>query len=163
MPIFITEAAEYLMQKSYNPLHLIMAERIRQQTEEGYAPAQDDKHTEGQLALLAAAYALTSRSQRGELYSLAHIESTLFKAYGWRIKPKDPIRDLVRAGALILAELERRLRAEAVGKLNQGFLIPGWDFQTCDDAHNYLTKCQFPKGHSGPHLNISKTHRQEWG
>ena len=33
----------------------------------------------------------------------------------------------------------------------------------CGDAHNYLTRCQLPIGHKGPHQNVSQTHRQEWG
>ena len=47
--------------------------------------------------------------------------------YGWRLKTKDPIRDLTRAGALIVAELERLLRSQdpvsraiAEGKLQEG-------------------------------------------
>ena len=41
-------------------LQLIIEERNRQTLVEGYTPAHDDEHTEGQLALLAAAYALVS-------------------------------------------------------------------------------------------------------
>jgi hypothetical protein len=92
-------------------LELVWAERLRQKEAEGYTPAHDDEHTEGQLALLAAAYAVTSRGRTGDLYSLIHLENSL-KKYGWAFKPKDPISDLVRAGALILAELERWLRTE---------------------------------------------------
>ena len=33
----------------------IIGERARQLTQEGYTPEHDDEHTEGQLALLAAA------------------------------------------------------------------------------------------------------------
>jgi len=92
-------------------LQLVINERLRQQTEEGYTPEHDDKHTEGQLALLAAAYALGSISKVRcrEFYLVTEV---LEKTYGWKVKPKDPISDLVRAGALILAELERRLSAE---------------------------------------------------
>jgi hypothetical protein len=92
-------------------LNLIVEERIRQTLAEGYTPAHDDEHTEGQLALLAAAYALTSR---GEGYEWIKKQvGALLRAYDFDLKPADPIRDLTRAGALILAELERRLRAES--------------------------------------------------
>ena len=86
----------------------IIWERARQLTQEGYSPAHDDEHTEGQLALLAAAYALSSRGEpdRDELSEIVSV----LEPYAWPFKPNDPIRDLVRAGALILAELERRLR-----------------------------------------------------
>ncbi len=89
---------------------MIHEERYRQQTEEGYTPAHDDEHAEGQLALLAAAYALSSRGEDHDK-GLRTLSSFLFDC-GWTFEPKDPISDLVRAGALILAELERRLRAE---------------------------------------------------
>lgn len=83
---------------------MIWEERLRQMREEGYSMAHDDGHTEGQLALLAAAYALSSRnSVCFQIFDILGIS--------WEFKTKDPIRDLVRAGALILAELERRLRS----------------------------------------------------
>lgn len=88
-------------------VEMIAEERVRQQTQEGYTRTHDDEHTEGQLALLAAAYALLSRPN---LYHYRHALINELGGYGWEVKSKDPIRDLVRAGALILAELERRLR-----------------------------------------------------
>jgi hypothetical protein len=91
------------------PWEMIVSERARQLCKEGYSPAHDDQHTEGQLAVLAAAYALSSRSgyeTRLQRMVAAHLLDT----YGWKFKPKDPVRDLVRAGALILAELERVIR-----------------------------------------------------
>lgn len=88
---------------------MIIEERIRQQTQEGYTPAHDDEHTEGQLALLAAAYALSSRPEQ---HHYRHGLINELASHNWPFKPKDPISDLVRTGALILAELERRLRAE---------------------------------------------------
>ena len=106
-------------------LELVWAERLRQKEMEGYTPAHDDEHTEGQLALLAAAYALSSRGFGYEW--LAEQARRIVKSYGVTFKPTDPIRDLTRAGALILAELERRLRnqdpvsrAIAEGKLREG-------------------------------------------
>lgn len=95
-------------------LDLITAERLRQQTEEGYTPEHDDEHTEGQLALLTAAYVCSSRPPYAPVHGLLETIKEALDLYGWEdsFEPKDPIRDLVRAGALILAELERRLRAE---------------------------------------------------
>ena len=91
-------------------LFLIAQERERQISQEGYTPAHDDLYAEGQLALLAAAYALSSQEQ--EVLTVAGYLQALMDGYGFQVKPKDPIRDLVRAGALILAEIERRLRVE---------------------------------------------------
>ncbi|MFA4834827.1 MAG: hypothetical protein WC749_01980 [Dehalococcoidia bacterium] len=103
----------------------ILSERDRQTSVEGYTPAHDDEHTEGQLALLAAAYALSSReggpsvkeqldpSSECWLPSKASEEILLLlEPYSWSFKPTIPIHDLTRAGALILAELERLLRME---------------------------------------------------
>ena len=103
-----------------NALEAIIQERIRQTMVEGYTPAHDDEHTEGQLALLAAAYALSSREpgrigtlpRSGKPMPSIEFANTVeaIECYGWEFNPKSPIRDLVRAGALILAEIERRLR-----------------------------------------------------
>ena len=102
-------------------LELVWAERLRQKEVEGYTPAHDDEHEGSQMAVLAAAYALGSRAfaldgitdrarRRPEMVEVLGLLDT----YGWSFKPKDPIRDLVRAGALILAELERRLRMDGM-------------------------------------------------
>lgn len=95
---------------------MIFNERIRQQEVEGYTPEHDDEHTGAQLALLAAAYALSSLSDSKKppyyLSSAINYLNTVLNHLNLEPKPADPIRDLVRAGALILAELERRLRAE---------------------------------------------------
>ena len=90
---------------------LVLQERERLILKEGYTSAHDDEHTEGQLAFLAAAYALSSRDHIKDS-EILKLMTTMFKYSDFAFKPKDPIRDLTRAGALILAELERRLRAE---------------------------------------------------
>jgi hypothetical protein len=88
---------------------MILMERTRQLIRKGHLPEHDDLLVEGQLALLAAYYAMTSRGKMST--STVHLD-LLLAELGFTFKPKDPIRDLVRAGALIMAELERRLRAE---------------------------------------------------
>ena len=47
--------------------------------------------------------------------AMQQLENALL-LYNWSFKPKDHIRDLVRAGALILAELERRLRLLCIAR-----------------------------------------------
>jgi hypothetical protein len=79
----------------------ISAERNRQILVEGYTIGSDDEDTEGQLALAAASYAL-------------HAAGRADIPWPWSMKywkPKDPRRDLIRAGALIVAEIERLDRA----------------------------------------------------
>lgn len=90
-------------------LELIIQERERQQLEEGYSPAHDDQLVEGELALLAAAYALSSRGVN-MCYEAQHGVRECVREYEWEFKPKEGIEDLVRAGALILAELETVIR-----------------------------------------------------
>ena len=113
-------------------LELVWIERLRQKEVEGYTPAHDDddEHDQGQLAILASYYALSSAYPDGPAVgplpawyssSLNYLRGIVesFGA-GWKVNPKSPIRDLVRAGALILAELERRLRAD------EGVKLPMW-------------------------------------
>jgi hypothetical protein len=86
----------------------IALERHRQVTKEGWTPAHDDGHDEGELAFAAACYALEAnagsnlfdRSRQDALRELWP-----FNAHWW--KPKDRRSDLVRAGALIAAEIDR--------------------------------------------------------
>jgi hypothetical protein len=98
----------------------VIAERERQKTVEGWTLEHDDQHEFGDIALAAAAYAANSsrRGHQGDVFVSrnnrpAH-RAGWFNLPGllwpWDIswwKPKDPRQDLVRAGALILAEIER--------------------------------------------------------
>lgn len=95
-------------------LHSIAAERRRQQDIEGWSLEHDDKHERGELAAAGACYALLPAKSHGFIcrnglsdYDAMPPEWPWEK--GWW-KPGDDRRNLVRAGALILAELERLLR-----------------------------------------------------
>ena len=108
-------------------IDLIAEERARQVVVESWMPEHDDQHKDGGLALAAADYAFIStlyQRQTGdygdELKQARDFELGTFAGdiahnlWPWDFewwKPKSPIRDLVRAGALIVAELDRRLRA----------------------------------------------------
>lgn len=83
----------------------ILAERQRQQDVECYSPSHDDQHSSGDLALAAAAYCVAAG--RPDADALA---ADLWP-WGEDFKPKSARADLVRAGALILAEIERLDRA----------------------------------------------------
>jgi hypothetical protein len=86
----------------------IAAERERQKSVEGWTPQHDDdEHYNGELPLAAACYA---RHASG-LYPATTPTMWPWDEDSW--KPKDPRRDLVRAGALIVAEIERLDRALA--------------------------------------------------
>jgi hypothetical protein len=100
----------------------IEAERLRQMSVEGWSQKHDDEHGKGEMALAAACYAAPVALFRAEVYALdvpgGNRESTGFTRYQpvwpwfahwW--KPKDRRRDLIRAAALIVAEIERLDRA----------------------------------------------------
>lgn len=93
-------------------LELIADERHRQITEKGWTPEHDDTHADGALSA-AAAHLIAHADEIGnvEVASLAWqnhewIEGLIVK-HG-----TNPDRCLVIAGALIVAELERRRRCE---------------------------------------------------
>lgn len=84
-------------------------ERGRQVAAEGWSPEHDDQHTGYELASAAARYAehasrpdktRRDRERRGPTALHASQDEAWFK-------PKDRRRDLVRAAALLLAEIDR--------------------------------------------------------
>lgn len=93
----------------------IAAERRRQVEEEGFDARHDDQHGDGAMARAAAAYAAHSArfdgaEALGGKYQIKAPPGEWPWAWRWW-RPKDPRRDLIRAGALIVAEIERRDRA----------------------------------------------------
>ena len=96
----------------------IAAERQRQISVEGWTPEHDDGHKPGDLVQAAVAYAAHAAvgaqvaGHRPETYqSVPPPRYWPWDREWW--KPKDQRRDLVRAGALIVAEIERLDRAAA--------------------------------------------------
>lgn len=87
----------------------VLAERARQMSAEGWTPEHDDEHSDGGLAKAAACYALGQTGHAGR--GVSH--------WPWAMewwKPKDRRRNLIKAGALILAEIERLDRAKSKEK-----------------------------------------------
>ena len=93
----------------------VIAERMRQISEEGWTPEHDDQHADGELARAAAAYAEhAARFQDAEGLGMKYATKAPQGNWPWGQrwwKPKNQRRDLVRAGALIIAEIERLDRA----------------------------------------------------
>jgi hypothetical protein len=93
----------------------IVAERRRQIEVEGWAPEHDDRHRSGQLATAAAVYALTGSSSGRASWDKGQEPSLTEQIWSWDwswFKPTGSARrDLVKAGALIIAEIERLDRA----------------------------------------------------
>lgn len=93
----------------------IAAERARQIEVEGWTPEHDDSHISGSLAGAAACYAISDRVQRIQAARPGPGTTFFDRLWPWDLnwwKPKDRRRDLIRAGALIVAEIERIDRAE---------------------------------------------------
>jgi hypothetical protein len=108
----------------------VLAERERQKAAEGWTPEHNDKHGRGELAKAAACYAyfgalpepvrecdrfpFPSMPPQPRRSDVVVVQRAWPTEWGWSWwKPKDRRRDLVRAGALIIAEIERLDRAEA--------------------------------------------------
>lgn len=98
----------------------LMVERLRQVDEEGYNPKHDEKHAPAELAAAAAAYAASAATvalapdPTDALHFPAWIVQRLWPWWRETFKPKSPERDLVRAGALVIAALERIEREAAM-------------------------------------------------
>lgn len=86
-----------------NAIDLIAAERQRQVGEEGWTASHDNSHAHGELARAAACYARQSR--RGVVSGEPPEDWPWDR--GWWKPSMDPVRDLVKAGALIAAEIDR--------------------------------------------------------
>ena len=108
----------------------VLIERQRQIDQEGWTPEHDDQHAGGQMALAAGCYAMfASASDRQRATadlpgSLASLGKTItgwaawLQIWPWHRswwKPTTRRRDLVKAGALIIAEIERLDRITASG------------------------------------------------
>lgn len=113
-------------------IEAVLNERRRQVVEEGWTPEHDDEHNAGEMALAAACYALPEAQRallsetRSDLRDVgrsagepimvkheSHVPSLWPSSWaGWWWKPKTRRQDLIRAAALLLAEIERIDRAD---------------------------------------------------
>ena len=101
--------------KSGSGLDLIIKERERQISDEGWTPEHDAKHTRGDLAIAAACYAV--EGTKADVVSIMHDKSMgekfrLSDAWPWDMHwdkrgDHEHERRLVIAGALIAAEIDR--------------------------------------------------------
>lgn len=89
----------------------VAAERERQISAEGWTPDHDDQYASGQLSAAALSYVQSALGEIGKpAFQLVSPPSFWpWDACWW--KPRGARRDLVRAAALIVAEIERLDRA----------------------------------------------------
>ena len=101
---------------------LIAEERRRQMSVEGWTPDHDAKHRGKQLAKAACSY-LISHCDPDEDACGDLSESRPTWDWPWAMKwwkpSKEPVRNLVKAGALIAAEIDRLLAAEKTRRPNK--------------------------------------------
>ena len=91
----------------------VLRERRRQVEDEGYDLAHDDAHVNDEIAAAACFYAMPPGAREWDASSTGY-GRTLGLAIipeGWTVMEGDRRRELVKAGALILAEIERLDRA----------------------------------------------------
>lgn len=101
----------------------VLAERRRQIEAEGYDPENDDAHVLGEIGAYAAYYAMPPGVREWPATETGYAD-TFGEAIvpgGWTPpRPGDRRRELVKAGALILAEIERIDRAANKTATNEG-------------------------------------------
>lgn len=91
-------------------LALIAAERKRQIEKEGWTPEHDDEHEDEALAKAAACYADPDRRMTFGDYPMP--VGWPWDAEAWKPTPDNRVRELVKAGALIAAEIDRLKRED---------------------------------------------------
>lgn len=136
------QRADGVTDASLRVLGEIKVERARQQAQEGWTPQHDDGHMNGDLASAAAAYALSAAG-----FSRGRVTPFWPWAPKWW-KPTTSRRDLVKAGALIVAEIERLDRlgplapdgphAQSEQQQAQAAAVAGAEAETC-------TNCDAPR------------------
>lgn len=102
-----------LLQWSSQAVMDVAAERRRQIEREGWTPEHDDEHGDHSMAIAAACYALAD-VRAALAVQTVHVYE-LWQWTGWAsswFKPKDRRRNMIRAAALLLAEIERMDRHE---------------------------------------------------
>ncbi|MEH3399160.1 hypothetical protein POW04_10040 [Enterobacter cloacae] len=103
---FLAEVRAQGVKSLSNAVQSVISERQRQQSAEGWTPEHDDQYGESQLLWASSCYVLNT------IQPFNRIPLDWPWAPEWW-KPTNPRRDLVKAGALILAEIERIDRQEA--------------------------------------------------
>jgi hypothetical protein len=116
-------------------IEMIAEERRRQVQEEGWTPAHDDAHRGGQLAMAGACYAIPAHHREAEVgVGAVSVRFNLLRflwpwrycpprgpsfEHWWKPTPDDRVRELVKAGALIAAEIDRLQRRAASAPLTE--------------------------------------------
>ncbi|ENU3990418.1 hypothetical protein ACFH0L_004671 [Enterobacter kobei] len=106
---FLAEVRAQGVKSLSNAVQSVISERQRQQSVEGWTPEHDGQYSKSQLLWASSCYVLNT------IQPFNRIPLDWPWAPEWW-KPTHPRRDLVKAGALILAEIERIDRAAGKGE-----------------------------------------------
>lgn len=97
-----------------NGIELIVVERDRQLYEKGWTARHDDGHDKAELTAASCCYAALARRQADGTIQMPGSEIPAPSGWPWEVEwwhpSNDPVRNLVKAGALIAAEIERLQR-----------------------------------------------------
>lgn len=97
--------------KELNGVQLIAAERTRQVADEKYSADHDDEHANNELLAAAVCYL-----DEAAAYPIGtDFADWPFEEGSFKSEAHDPVRNLVKAGALIAAEIDRMQRLIAKG------------------------------------------------
>lgn len=94
----------------------VLAERFRQRRDESWTPEHDDTHVGGEMADAAVCYAMGDTERRMMLEEGIQVQERIWPWDRSWWKPTTRRRDLVKAAALLIAEIERIDRAEERSK-----------------------------------------------
>lgn len=97
------------MSSTQTGAEMIAAERKRQVEVEGYTPERDADIPE-EMALAASIYAAPAARRTYTSWSRTVPAKWPWPDEYWKPTPDDRVRELVKAGALIAAEIDRLLR-----------------------------------------------------
>jgi hypothetical protein len=103
-------------------IELIREERERQVSKEGWTADYDDTHANAEMAEAAACYIEAANMQTQVGMTLRTLRDTPQEwpwDYKWWKPDADPVRNLVKAGALIAAEIDRLQRAGELNNANE--------------------------------------------
>ena len=104
----------------YPAKNLVLMERLRQLSEEGFNHRHDALYEQDELARAAAVYALPT-SHRTRIFT----DNTWpWTNQGLKSNPNDRVTDLIKAGALIIAELDKRRREMLSGSNKPQSAVP---------------------------------------
>lgn len=103
---------------------IVIQERKMQIEKEGWTSEHDAQHIDGELAKAAVCYAMPNKIRKYyQVYSGDGKHSLMWfpwESKWWKPSPRNRIKELAKAGALIIAEIDRLLLLEKQKEVKNG-------------------------------------------